>query len=181
MCGIPNDPKYVILLMMLVSASLSACSDEPATGRSSSPASAAVTDACALLTAAEIEAATGITAGPAKDVSRSRLAMCNWPTADGSNPAFLTLTIGPSQNYASYDDAMRRWSESAADMGFPFEAGDYQEVDGVGDVGAWMADAGTLQAHTGTRMVQVMLEVAEGRDKLEAASELARQVNARLP
>ena len=176
-----NRRTDAFLLMLLASVSLSACNDEPATATSSRPASQAVTDACALLTATEIEAATGIAPGPPKDVSQAQLPMCNWPTADGSNPAFLTLMIGPSHNYTSYDDAMQKWAESAADMGFPFEADDYQEVDGVGDVGAWMAEAGSLQAHTGTTMIQVMTEAAAGHDRLEAARELVRDVDARLP
>ena len=168
-------------LVLLVSATLSACSEEPATETSAAAASEAVTDACALLTAGEIEAATGIAPGDPKDMSRPRLPMCNWPTADGSNSAFLTLMIGPSDNYTSYDDAIRKWEASAADMDFPFDAGDYREVDGVGDVGAWMPDAGMLQAHSGSTMIQVMTEVAEGRDRLEAARALVQHVDARLP
>jgi len=134
-----------------------------------------------MLTATEIEAATGIAPGPPVDVSQAQLPMCNWPTADGSNPAFLTLMIGPSGNYGSYEEAMEKWAASAADMDFPFDADDYQEVEGVGDVGAWMPDAGILQAHTGATMVQIMTDVAEGRDKLESARELANQAGARLP
>ena len=179
MFRISGRRTHFIRFMLLAALPLSACTDEPATPASYEPASQA--DACALLTAAEIEAATGIAPGSPADMSQARLPMCNWPSADGSNPAFLTLMIGPSQNYTSYDEAMKKWAESAADMGFPFEANDYREVDDVGDVGAWMEEAGTLQAHTADTMIQVMVEVAPGRDRLEAARDLVQAVDARLP
>lgn len=108
-------------------------------------------------------------------------------TSKRRTDAFLLMLLASvslsacSDNYTSYDDAMQKWAESAADMGFPFEADDYQEVDGVGDVGAWMAEAGSLQAHTGTTMIQVMTEAAAGHDRLEAARDLVRDVDARLP
>lgn len=181
MLRISNRRLAAVWLLLPAAVTLYACSEEPATGTSAGAASEAVTDACALLTASEIEAATGIAPGEPKDVSQPQLPMCNWPTADGSNPAFLTLMIGPSHNYTSYDDAMEKWAASAADMGFPFEADSYQEVDGVGDVGAWMADAGMLQAHSGRTMIQVMTEVAGGHDRLEAARALVQHVDARLP
>jgi hypothetical protein len=166
-------------MALLLCAAMVACGDESRES-SRSPAQS-VTDACALLTAAEIEAATGIAPGQSVDVSQGELPMCNWPTADGSDVAFLTVLVAPSGNYESYDEAVKKWAASAASMDFPFEADDYQEVDGAGDVGAWLVDAGMLQAHTGDIMVQIMTDVADGRDKLEASRELARSALERIP
>lgn len=46
-----NCRTGALLLTLLASVPLSACNDEPATATASRPASQAVTDACALLTA----------------------------------------------------------------------------------------------------------------------------------
>jgi hypothetical protein len=166
-------------MALLLSVALASCGDESAEP-SRSPTQT-VTDACALLTAAEIEAATGIVPGESVDVSQGQLPMCNWPTADGSNVAFLTVLVAPSGNYKSYDEAVEKWAESAAAMDFPFDADEYQEVEGAGDVGAWIANAGMLQAHSGDIMVQILTDVADGRDKLEASRELARSALERIP
>lgn len=170
-------PAFGMALLLCVA--LVACGDESAEP-SRSPTQT-VTDACTLLTAAEIEAATGIAPGESVDASQGELPMCNWPTADGSNAAFLTVLVAPSGNYKSYDEAVEKWAESAASMDFPFDADEYQEVVGAGDVGAWLVDAGMLQAHSGGIMVQIMTGVADGRDKLEASRELARSALERIP
>jgi hypothetical protein len=139
-------------------------------------------DACALLTPAEIEAATGIAPGaPEKQGGGNAPPMCNWPSQDGSYPFAANLLVTVSDNYTSYDEALAKWQESAADMGMDFDWGMYQEVEGPGTVNAWMADPGMLQAHRGDRMVQVYLyRLPPGRDRLEAATALATHAFARL-
>ena len=178
MLRLSNRRASAFGMALLWSAALSGCGEESAE-TSRSPVQA-VTDACALLTAAEVQAATGIAPGEPVDASQGQLPMCNWPAADGSNMAFVNVLVAPSGNYKSYDEAVEKWAESAAGMGFPFEADDYQEVEGAGDVGAWIVDAGMLQAHSGEIMVQITTDVAEGRNKLEAAREMARSAVARI-
>ena len=138
-------------------------------------------DACALLTAAEIEAATGIVPGPpGKDGPKSAVPMCNWPAAEGSYPFALSLLISRSDNFDSFEGAMLKWQESAESMDFPFDPEDYEEVEGPGKVNAWLIDAGMLQAHRGNRLVQVYAQVSPDRDRLEASIALATHAMARL-
>lgn len=58
--------------------------------------------ACELLTASEIEAATGIAPGEPQDMSQvqGQLPMCTWPAADGSgrNVASILVTRGGLEN-----------------------------------------------------------------------------------
>jgi hypothetical protein len=138
-------------------------------------------DACALLTAEEIEEATGIAPGAPDDSGpASGPPMCNWPAADNSHPFAVSLLVAPSDNYTSFDGALARWQESAEGMGMEFDANDYQEVEGPGTVNSWMEEAGMLQAHRGNRMVQVFAQVAPDRDGLAASTALARHAMARL-
>lgn len=138
-------------------------------------------DACALLTAAEIEEATGITPGAPQDAGfEGSVPLCNWPTADGSDPAFLTVLVAPSGNYGSYADALVKWQESASETGYDLDPADYEEVEGAGRVNAWMPEAGMLQAHRGNRMVQVSARVAPGRDRLQASIALTGHALTRL-
>ena len=138
-------------------------------------------DACALLTAAEVEAATGVSPGPPEAVRISGgPPICNWPAADGSNAAFLTVLVAPTRHFESYDAALAMWQESAAGAGMDFDPADYEEVEGVGDVGAWLREAEMLQAHRGDRMVQVATRVAPDRDVRQASIELARHALTRL-
>ncbi|HLT89437.1 MAG TPA: hypothetical protein VKZ85_00725 [Woeseiaceae bacterium] len=159
---------------------LAGCGD----GESAAPAAGSLQDidACALLTAAEIEAATGIAPGPAENQGgRNAPPMCNWPSQDGAYPFAASLLVTVSANYTSYEQALAAWQESAADMGMDFDWAMYEEVDGPGTVNAWMADAGMLQAHRGDRMVQVYLHrLPPDRDRLQAATELATRAFARL-
>ena len=158
---------------------LAGCSDG---GQAASPATPlAEIDACALLTAEEIEAATGIApAPPEQDGPKSAVPMCNWPAAVQGYPFALNLLIAPSDNYSSFDGALAKWQESAESMEFPFDPNDYQEVGEPGTVNAWMHEAGMLQAHRGNRMVQVYAQVTPDRDRLEASVALARHVLSRL-
>lgn len=157
---------------------LTGCGD----GKSAPPdASLETIDACALLTAEEIKKATGITPGAPQDQSGSGPPMCIWPSQDGSYPFGVNLLVAPSLDYTSFDAALAEWQESARDMDMEFDTADYQEVDGPGDVNAWLREAGMLQAHRGDRMVQIFLhKVPPDRDRLQAAAELAGHALARL-
>lgn len=157
---------------------LASCGGESDTSASAADASI---DACSLLTPAEIAQATGIAAGAPKDAEPlGGVPACNWPTADSSNAAFLTLLVAPSGNYGTFEAAIAKWQEQADDMAFGFDASDYEEVAGIGDFGAWLREAGMLQAHRGQRMVQISTSVAPDRNQLEASIELARYALARL-
>ena len=163
---------------------LAACGgEEPATSSSAASPSAALEeiDACALLTAAEIEEATGIVpAGPDDTGPGSGPPMCSWPAVDDSYPFTVSVLVSFSDNYTSFDEAMASWQESAEGMGMEFDTGDYEEVEGPGTVNAWLKEMGMLQAHRGNRMVQVYARVAPDRDALEASTALARHAMARL-
>jgi hypothetical protein len=150
----------------------------------SAPSSTALeeVDACALLTVTEIEEATGIVPAAPEDLGgASGPPMCSWAAADGSHPTFVSITVAPSDNYETFDAAMAEWQKSAEAMDFPFDPAEYEEVEGPGDVNAWLREMGMLQAHSGNRMVQVYApKVAPDRDKLQASIALARHAWGRL-
>ena len=171
--------KASITMAALLAMALGACGGE--TPSASPSAALDEIDACALLTAAEIEEATGIApAAPDDRGPASGPPMCNWPAADNSYPFAVSLLIAPSDNYTSFDGALARWRESSEGMGMEFNASDYKEVEGPGTVNSWMEEAGMLQAHRGNRMVQVYAQVAPDRDRLAASTALARHAMARL-
>lgn len=157
---------------------LTGCGD----GKTAPPSASLDTiDACALLTTAEIEGATGITPGTPEDQTGSGPPMCIWPSQDGGYYFAANVLVAPSNNYTSFDEALAEWQEMAGDMGVEFDAAEYQQVDGPGDVNAWLHETGMLQAHRGNRMVQIWLQkVPPDRDRLQAATELAGHALARL-
>lgn len=169
-------------IAVVVSAfAVGACGGDGESGSSVAATDLTAIDGCALLTAAEIETATGIAPGAPQDMSFEGSApMCNWPTADGSNPAFLTVVVGAGSNADSFESAMVEWEESASRMGMDFEREAYEKVDGVGDFGAWLGEAGMLQAQRGDVMITVSSDTAADRDKREASMQLANNALARI-
>lgn len=140
--------------------------------------------ACELLTAADIEAATGIAPGTPEDVSQvqGQLPMCNWSAADGTGPTLVTILVtrGGQSSYEQFVDTSRSQME---DMGMEFNEEDWQHVPDVGDFGVWVGEevaGGMLQVYDDGLMVQVDADPAEGKDELEASKELALKVFDRL-
>lgn len=167
---------------LLAAALLTACGAGDADTAPSAGESLDSIDVCALLTAAEIEAATGIAPGAPEDQSGgSAPPMCNWPARDGGYAFAANVLVVPSRNYASFDEALAEWQESTEGMGMEFDAAAYQEVEGPGKVNAWLHEAGMLQVFSGDRMVQVyVLGAPPDRDRLQAATALAEHALARL-
>lgn len=137
-------------------------------------------EACELLTASEIEAATGIAPGEPQDMSQvqGQLPMCTWPAADGSggNAASILVTRGGFEDYEQFIEVSR------SQMGEDFDEDDWRHVPDVGDFGVWIGEGswGMLQVYDGDMMVQVDAEVAQGKDELEASKDLAMNVFGRL-
>jgi hypothetical protein len=138
-------------------------------------------EACDLLTASEIEAATGIAPGAPQDMSQvqGQLPMCTWPAADGSggNATSILVTRGGLKNYDQFIEITR------AGMGADFNQDNWQHVPDVGDFGVWLDEdfaGGMLQVYDGDLMVQVDAEAVEGKDELEASKDLATKVFDRL-
>jgi hypothetical protein len=155
---------------------LGGCGDDPA---SSSTAGSGTVDltvirACELLTASEIEAATGIAPASGQDMSQAdgRLPICSWPRSGGAQfDTFVNLLVAPG-GYDSYDEFLERSLDSP--LGELLSEEDaVQEVDGAGDFGVWMRELRMLQVYDGDLMVQVTAQAAAGRDELEAARALA--------
>lgn len=137
-------------------------------------------EACELLTASEIEAATGIAPGEPQDMSQvqGQLPMCTWPAADGSgrNVTSILVTRGGLESYEQFVEVSR------SQMGADFDEGDWQHIPDVGDFGVWIGEGswGMLQVYDGDMMVQVDAEPAQGKDELEASKDLAMKVFGRL-
>lgn len=141
-------------------------------------------NACELLTAADIEAATGIAPGEPQDMSQvqGQLPVCNWSSADGSGPTVVTLLVtrGGQSSYEEFVETSRGQME---DMGMEFDEDDWQHVPDVGDFGIWIGEeqmGGMLQVYDDGLMVQVDAETSGGKDELEASKELARKAFGRL-
>jgi len=137
-------------------------------------------EGCDLLTASEIEAATGITPGEPQDMSQvqGQLPMCTWPAADGSgrNVTSILVTRGGMKDYDQYLEMTR------TGMGADFDVSTLKHIPDVGDFGVWIGEGswGMLQVFDGDLMVQVDAEPAEGKDELEASKDLAMKVFGRL-
>lgn len=137
-------------------------------------------DACGLLTATEIEAATGITPGEPQDMTQiqGQLPMCTWPAADGSGraAASILVTRGGPIDYDQFVELTR------SGMGADFDPEDWRHVPDVGDFGVWVGggDFGMLQVYDRKLMVQVDAETVEGKDELQASKDLAMKVFGRL-
>jgi hypothetical protein len=137
-------------------------------------------EACDLLTASEIEAATGIAPGEPQDMSQvqGQLPMCTWPAADGSgrNAGSILVTRGGLEDYDQFIEMTR------SQMGADFDVSGLQHIPNVGDFGVWIGEGswGMLQVYDGEMMVQVDAEAAEGKDELEASKDLALKVFNRL-
>ncbi|HEX9876250.1 MAG TPA: hypothetical protein VGC50_06310 [Gammaproteobacteria bacterium] len=128
--------------------------------------------ACELLTAADIEAATGIAAAAGQDVSQvdGQLPICNWPRAGGAQfDTFVNLLVTRS-SIDDYEEFLRNTRDTL--FGEVFTEDSLQEID-VGDFGVWIDETNMLQVYEGGVMVQVTAEAAAGRDELEAARALA--------
>lgn len=140
--------------------------------------------ACELLTAAEVEAATGMAPAQPEDISQvqGQLPMCNWPSADGSGRILVSLLVTRG-GHSSYDEFVESSRSQMGEMGIEFNEEDWQHVPDVGDFGVWVGEdfaGGMLQVYDGGMMVQVDTEPAEGKDELEASKELAMKVFDRL-
>lgn len=138
--------------------------------------------ACELLTAGEIEAATGIAPGTPEDISQvqGQLPMCNWPSADGSGRVLASILVTRG-GYSDYDEFVEATRSQMGDMGVEFSEEDWRHVPDVGDFGVWLGEeAGMLQVYDEGLMVQVNAETGGGTDKLTAAKELARKAFDRL-
>jgi hypothetical protein len=103
-------------------------------------------DVCALLTAEEIQEATGIAPGQPNPVPPQ----CTWPTADGRTETFVQLLVTAS-DIDSFDELM---STLRAGMGADFNPASYERVEGVGDF-AVIVDGFMMQSYVPGRMVQL--------------------------
>lgn len=144
-------------------------------------ARAPAVEACALLTAAEIEDATGVRPGePAANETPAgaELPTCRWPAADGSEFQIAHLLVTRSA-YGGFDEFVE---DTRAQMGREYVES-LHEIEGIGDFAVWMGEdfaGGILQVYEGDRMVQIAVAPAEGRDAVEVSKELARRALSRL-
>lgn len=115
-----------------------ACAGDAETDRGRTPAHAAAAaereavPGCSLLTAAEIESATG--AAPARaEWDDDNVRGCSWYDADGRPLLGLVIGAAPS-TYEAYLSNLRDQTE---EMGSPIEGFDTATVAGVGDYALW--------------------------------------------
>ena len=149
-------------------------------GAASSSLDLATVSACYLLAPAEIEAATGVAVAVGQDRSEldGRLPMCFWPRA-GSELDYVVNVLVTMSSYSSYEQYMRL-SGGDAESGEHPDLGTVRHVDGVGRFGAWLEDLGMLQVYGDIAMVQVTVQVADERSRMEAAQTLAATALGRL-
>lgn len=147
---------------------VSGCSGDPPAQSRAAGIDFTSVRACELLTAADVENATGIAVDAGKDVSRvgGRLPMCNWPRAGSDTDIVLSLLV-TQPSYTSFE----RYLAGVGDT--EFAGADIEEVTGIGHFGAWIPEAMMLQAYGEAAMVQTYVQVASERDAREAAKTLA--------
>ena len=136
-------------------------------------------EACKLLTASEVEAATGIAPEAPQDMTQvqGQLPMCTWSAPDGRTVTSILVTRGGLESYDQFVEMTR------SQLGDEFDESNWQHVTDVGDFGVWLpeeAAGGMLQVYDDGMMVQVDAETDGGRDELEASKELAMKVFGRL-
>lgn len=137
---------------------------------------------CELLTASDIESATGV--APAAAEPDPAEPMCNWPASDGSEDqvVHLIVTDAPAADYEEYvANARAEWGDGWDEAEF---RRNFQPVDGPGDFAVWIPyadDWGALQVFAEGRMIQVTSHAAaSGTSAREVAAALATDVMQRL-
>jgi hypothetical protein len=128
----------------------------------------AIPQACALLSPAEIESATGAAYrdGETQEVmSFGDQTACNYHPADGGSAFVLVVVNGTGASF----DVQREAAEDG--LGTPA-----QDVAGVGDAAYWMDETDTLATHAGDTYLQVTLA---GGDQ-ETVADLVRAAVAKL-
>jgi hypothetical protein len=128
-------------------------------------------DACALLTAEEIEQAPG--EPEAKKVGEV-VPTCSWPAADGSSSQIVHILVGRT-GPATYEAFLENMKEQLEEG---FSAADYERLD-IGDYGVWWKDA-NVQVHTSDFMIAVTNGELPPADR-DICIELAKKAMARLP
>jgi hypothetical protein len=160
---------------------LGGCGDAPAPGASTSARlDMTAIRACELLTAAQIEAATGVAPAPGEDRSQvgGQIPICNWAPAGSQSSATLVSLLVAHGGYDTYEEYLERARETP--LGAVLEGDSVSEVD-AGDFGVWMHEARMLQVYDGPAMVQLTIGSAAGGDGLDAARTLAVAAHAELP
>jgi hypothetical protein len=153
--------------------------DVPAAGPATATSSAATLDACALVTAAEIEASVRAAVGSPQHGPGSMpggpISICQWPRA-GGGPFMPFVQVSVTPNAASSYDAWM--AEMARDLGESLDPATNRRVDGIGDWAVYTEDARTLLVGVGRRLVHVMVNPEAGQAE---ATTLARVAVSRLP
>jgi len=125
-------------------------------------------DACTLLTAGEIQSATGYSPGagidPVKSISGAA-AMCAWPSEDGSvhQVAQVLVSWASAKDFEAYKQAMEKEGVTGI-----------RQVDGPGRFTAVLEDMRMVQAFGERFMVQTMVEARDGTDPVAGATALAK-------
>lgn len=151
---------------------VTACSDDaPSSTSSSASLDLTKLQACELLTPGEIEAATGLSAEPGEDMTQldGKLPMCSWASTEGGSLWAANVMV-TGTTYTDYDQFVRL--ATGGSLGFDLD--EIERVDGVGRFGVWLPDVKMLQVYGDDVMVQMGVEVADGRDPVEAAKALAQ-------
>lgn len=150
--------------------------DEPgreAEATSAEAAAETAADGCALLTAEEIQAATGLSPVASEAAGVGDMD-CDWSASDGRT--LVGVVVSRTQD--TYEEYIQNVRQTAPEMVAESEAG---RVDGVGDYAIWY-QAGYLNAVRDGRLLVVWTyaEPTNGKSKREAAIELARSGLPRL-
>jgi len=154
-----------------ISLTLGGCGGETAESSSSATASAEEVDPCSLLSAADIESATGITAGVAESPD-PRVNACQWPgpSQEILPLVYLGLSWAGSNTWEEYREYMIE-----REYGDPEEDG--ERVD-IGLYGHYMPEVAMLQVNT-PEHVLITLRIRDGT-KAQLV-ELATKAMERLP
>lgn len=164
---------------------LLACGGEAAPASQSGEQEAEQVSACDLLTAAEIEEATGVAPGEATSRALgSGFLECRWMTPDGSDQ-LVYVALRPAGAPRSYQEWVDEYRAGMGDDFDETQLESYELISEVADQFALWSDGGALggqfQMYTGGRALIVSPMMIEGKSNQGMAMALASHATMRLP
>jgi len=174
--GLPRIRVAAAAAVLLASWSV-ACGGES----SASQTEAQAVDACALLTATEVEEAVG---QPPGETPGENYIDCRWPSADGSD-MLVYVSYSPLRNARTYDEWVEQYK---AGLGETFSESDlelFERVSGIGDFALFNDNGAMLGSqvlvYQDGRRLTVGTSGVRGASNRDATLALARKAWARLP
>ncbi len=168
---------YPLAFLLILSLLLAACGQSDVTPPTEASESESVQlDVCTLLTGSEIETHVGQAPGAAESAMFGLIPTCTWPSADGSEPQILHLSVARRGGMGDYEGFL---ADQRATWGEDFSPDDYEKFD-IGDFAVWQDDA-MFFVFTDEHQITMGGSLRDGLPSKEACEALGRLAVTRLP